>query len=265
MDERIKQFIDILDRFDWPGETGITDKAIEAFEQADRIFDLFRGDPRLLLDAVMVCLQGNCRPYAFAAAAKAIISCSYQVADNYDNDGLSEALRWLERAQHLAPDRNEINIIEVDIYLRMKRLRDARVVLDHITRIEPGLREIPKAEMQYAHLSDNHARWEIWAQRALENARDAHDRFILHNTFAGHYLMYGLDAQCIDAYKIVVQITPNDPWAWHNMSIAYMNIKSYKEAHECNVNALRIMDFGAARRIEKQLKQKKTFFGWRKN
>lgn len=59
--------------------------------------------------------------------------------------------------------------------------------------------------------------------------------------------------ESLGLFHEVVKIDPNDPWAWHNMSWMYLRLKDYTNAGSCNDRALRIMDFGVARNIQKSL------------
>ncbi|MCP5098113.1 MAG: hypothetical protein GY943_21405, partial [Chloroflexi bacterium] len=61
----------------------------------------------------------------------------------------------------------------------------------------------------------------------------------------------------IKQYYQVTKIDPNDAWAWHNMSVMFTRMQKFEDAHLCNQKALNLMDFGAARQIETQLKEKR--------
>jgi tetratricopeptide (TPR) repeat protein len=60
----------------------------------------------------------------------------------------------------------------------------------------------------------------------------------------------------IAAYRTLLQTEPNDPWLWHNLSIALYSLQRYEEALSCNERALSIMPFNAAFTRGQMIRQK---------
>ena len=81
--------------------------------------------------------------------------------------------------------------------------------------------------------------------------------FIL-NALADLYLDQGRYSQSIQLYRDVINLNPDDPWAWHDMSIVFVHMKKFKEAKVCNQRALDIMDFEAARDIQRLIEKKRS-------
>ena len=59
--------------------------------------------------------------------------------------------------------------------------------------------------------------------------------------------------QAAQAYDQVLAIDPRDPWTWHNKSVVLQQLGRYREALECNIRALEIMDFGVAQDVRKAI------------
>src|SRR5690606_17702487 len=92
-----------------------------------------------------------------------------------------------------------------------------------------------------------------WNEIAFKNAQNNIQRLFALNSLAGSYLKKNRNNEALGLYREVVKIDPNDPWAWHNMSILYMKGNDYTNAGICNDRALRIMDFDAARQVQRSL------------
>ena len=54
-------------------------------------------------------------------------------------------------------------------------------------------------------------------------------------------------------YEYLAQYVTDDPWLWHNLSIAYYQMGEYKKAHEANQQAVDLRDFKAAHDMTKRL------------
>ena len=54
-------------------------------------------------------------------------------------------------------------------------------------------------------------------------------------------------------YEHLAQHVTDDPWLWHNLSVAYYQMGEYQKAHEANQSALNLRDFDAARNMTKRL------------
>jgi tetratricopeptide (TPR) repeat protein len=258
-DELVKQLLDIYhNKVDWPTQTRITPQARAIYDQGLAILDTYRGDPDVLLRALKTFVATNCLPYAYAGAALILNDASYESGDEFDDTGLQHALEWLQKAQSLAPDQFEINILEVAIYLSGRRNEEARTVLQYLNQSPPITYPdefyLCKAAMHYWYAVRDREKYEQWYVRGRKAARKDTEHLTLLNMRAGFYLRLKSEQDiALETYQEISKLNPKDPWCWHNMSVIYFNKKQYKQAHQCNQHALKLMDFEAARYVEKKI------------
>lgn len=261
-DEMTKHFIDMLDnQVEWPESDETTEKAAEIFDYAMAIMGMYRGHPDVLIDALRAFVATACRPYAYAGAAYVLSGAAYLSNQEYDLDGIKAAMGWLERAQEIEPDSSEINLIEAILYLRSQRPEDARTVLDHVGQSGPHSFCFCMGEFAYWDTKHDITRCRDWSQRAMLLATHDIQRLQVLNKLAGAYMRAELRPEAIGLYEKVVEIDANDAWAWHNMSVMYLDLNQLKKCDQCNKRALKIMEFGAAQNIKVYLDKKRGFFG----
>jgi tetratricopeptide (TPR) repeat protein len=259
--ELLEQVIDVVNRTQWPDVPFINAKSQQIYEAGMDILNLYRGHPQVLLDALKTFYQTGAQPYAYAGVAGVLISASYSHDEIYDAQGLAEAQRWLEGAQSIVGDRVEINVLEALLYLNLKQFENARLVLDHFQHENYEHFLIALTEMHYwARKRDIQQLYE-WYRRAAVLATTKPRKIVITSALAGCYLTNRCFPQALQAYKLLAQLDPQDPWLWHNASIAHFHLQQYRDAEKCNKKALEFMDFKAARDMEQLIKKKRPA-GW---
>jgi len=250
----VTQIIDFVNHVNWPTLGSITPQSQRIYEQGlDRLM-LYRGDPKVLLAALKIFSETNSLPYAYAGVAATLMSASYDHGDVYDQTGLALARIWLEKAQSYEAHRLEINCLEADLYVREKQYSHARLILDYFQQNRLQSFQVCRIEMEYWSGVRNLAEVERWFERSMQCAlTPAHQTDALHH-IAGCYLRNQNLPKALAFYKKIEKLSPQDPWLWHNMSIIYFRLKRYDKARRYNQKALSLMEFLAARNVEKDLK-----------
>jgi len=249
-DPTVQMINQLVARMPIPEESAITPDATARFEQAIEVMYSYRGDPQTLVDGLKAYLSTRCRPYVFAGIAAVLSTASFEHDDQFDQEGVAQALTWLQRAQEIAPDRNEINLFEAIIYLNMKRHQDARTVLDYLAECGPFTYRFCITEMSYWADQKEIPRVEEWFERGIALARQDVQRAYLLEMLAGVYLTNNILERSLRLFEEAVRFSSTNPWAWHNMSVIHYRQRNYDAAERCNERALELMDFGAARQMQ---------------
>jgi tetratricopeptide (TPR) repeat protein len=252
----VKQLLTVLDKIKWPEVTEATQLGRTAYEVGLEKVDEFRNDPKSLASAITTFQSGQSRPYAFAGVAYTLIRASRESDGSYTEQGLAAALEWLERAQELAPDVLEINIMEAFVYVYSARFDDARLILDYLEAIDATYYYVLVAEIAYWQQQRMIDETVYWYERAISVADTLPRKFRLRNNMADCLLEFGRYQLALRAYVEVQPFAKENPWLWHNMSVAYWHLEEYKEAWRCNKRALALADLPDARLMQTELKQK---------
>lgn len=162
---------------------------------------------------------------------------------------------WLERAQAAAPGRPEIDVVEATLEVSSKRLGQARAVLDRLAAQGAQNYHVSLAEMIYGTQQRNVQHVETWYARASEQASNEIQRATALKVLADCYLENERWEESLRASHQLAELTPDDPWLWHNMSIVYLSIEDYEAALDANQRALSIMEFGVAQDMERHIKR----------
>jgi tetratricopeptide (TPR) repeat protein len=76
----------------------------------------------------------------------------------------------------------------------------------------------------------------------------------LYASEANAYLHQRQWAKAVKSHQRLAKLMPNNPWVWHNLSIAQLETKNAFTAYASNRKALGLMDFGAARYMQKRIR-----------
>lgn len=253
----------IIEQAQWPMEHQMTMKSRRIYEEGLDIVNSYRGHPAVFLDGLNAFQATRSTPYAYAGIAFTLtVAASGEDTSKAIKQGLEKAMHWLEKSQYLEPDRLEINFIEATIYMYGKDLRNSRVVLDYLNQQDSRNNYyVCLTEMNYWRKRGLKQQYFQWFQQAMKTADNNRRQAFVLNSLANFYLENRMYEKSIKAFQKVVKLDPNDPWAWHNMSLMFLDMKQLKEAGQCNKVALSIMDFGAARQIEQEIKKNRGIFG----
>jgi tetratricopeptide (TPR) repeat protein len=260
-DKFLTYVTDLVNTTSWPEKPFANAKSQYIYEIGLDSVELFRGDPALLIEALRAFYQTDSRPYASAGIAAVLMSASYSHNDVYDESGLLEAQRWLEQAQAIIPDRLEINVLEPRLYIKLKRFHDARIILDYFQSENYEHYHIALTEMAYWIRQNNIEQAQHWYTQAEKLSSTRGRKICALNRLAECYFTNQHHKKAIETYEKLAKLDSNDPWLWHNMSIAYFRMGKYRESDKYNKKALSLMEFGAARNMEKLISKKKPS-GW---
>jgi tetratricopeptide (TPR) repeat protein len=245
----------VVQQAEWPMEHRLTMQSRRIYENGLDLVNAYRGHPGIYIEALKMFQRSNSCPYAYAGIAFTLTMASSGEDANAARPGFQKALKWLEKSQAIEPDRPEINFIEAVIYINRGQLENGRLILDHLTTQDARNYYVCLTEMNYWHQQGDEDRFLQWIHQALEEASNSHRQAYVLNSLANFHFAKRSYNKSIKLFQKVVEIDPYDPWAWHNMSLMLVRMKQFKEAKLCNERALKIMDFGAARQVEQEIKK----------
>jgi tetratricopeptide (TPR) repeat protein len=249
----VDKLLSSLEKMPIPEETEATILGRQTYEIGLEKVDEYKGDPKTLIAALRIFQTCNSQPYVFGGVAFTVVMASREQDGSFDQSGIDAAMSWLEKAQALAPDIVLINMIEAFIYVYSDRFEDARLILDYLMNIEPSNIYLIQAETAYWQRQRNLDEAVKWFQKAIDTADNVPRKLRLRNKLGDCYLEFGQDDKALEIYKEAIHFSKEDPWLWHNISVAYFNKEDYKEAARFNKIALKLMDFPDAREMESEI------------
>jgi tetratricopeptide (TPR) repeat protein len=256
----VDRLIEVVNKSQWPNAHRTADRNRRIYEFGLDQVNSYHGDPAIFFQALQTFSDTKSCAYAFAGIAFTLVMATSYTDDLYVT-GFDEAMKWLEKAQEWESNLVEINFIEAVLYLNQGQVENGRLILDHLTRQEPENYYLCLTEMNYWNRQKNRDKYVSWLQKASKLADTRLREARTLSTMANLYLDGGQIDRSIKAFHHVVKLTPDDAWAWHNLSYIFLKLDKLKEAEMCNQRALEIFDFGAAREIQEKIKQKKGGLG----
>ncbi len=252
----VEKMLPTLNKMDWPESPVASALGLKAYEIGRDKADEYSGDPKSLIAALRIFQSGGSRPFAFAGVAYTLVKAAHESENSYAQKGLDAALDWLEKAQALAPDVTEINVIEVDIYINGGRLDDARLVLDYLKEGDPANYYSTVAEANYWQLKGEIDDAIYWYQRAIADAETVPRKLYLRARMGDCYLEFGQYQQALEVYKEAEYFSKDNPYLMHKMSVAHWHLEEYRESSYYNKEVLAQANLPEARQLENALKQK---------
>jgi tetratricopeptide (TPR) repeat protein len=258
----IEKMLPVLRVTKWP-------ESVEATQQGRQVYfvgldkvEEFADDPKSLTSALRTFQSGESRPYAYAGVAYTLVRASLEKDGSYSQEGLDASLGWLEKAQELAPDLLEINMIEAFIYIYGSRIEDARIILDYLETIDATDYHVLMAEAAYWSQQRKMKETVYWLEKAIAEADTVPRKLRLKAKMGDIYLSYGMDEKAVEVYKEAVHFAKENPRLWHKLSIAYWRLEDYDEAARCNNRALSLReDYPEALNMKASLKERKRDTG----
>lgn len=236
----VSQMIPTLRKLKLSDTEALTTAGYQAFEVGRDKVDSYRGDPRTLGDALRVFQTANSSPYECAGIAYTLVVASRESDGSYYQPGLEEALAWLEKAQAVAPDAIDINVIEPLIYVYGGRLDDARLVLDYLHEQANEHYYLYRTEMDYWQEQGDLEKALAWSQRAMEAAETVPQRLRLKGRVGDMYMALGQVDRALETYKEALHFDPDNAELWHRASMAEWQREDYAEAARLNRKALEL-------------------------
>jgi len=263
--ELVLRLVRTLQQFEWPVEKDLTAASLALYEQGLELVDSYHGDERILREALRIFSSCGARPYALAGIAYVMNAAAFRPAayytlaveaatfsqfDQYDQDDIQEALGNLSQAQEMAPDRTEIDFIEVRFYADMRRLQDARLVLDYLQRRAPDNYHLCLMEIVYWRGLTDLEQARAWYERAIQTAANNRRRVNALMLLALSYFRCSRLPEAIRLLRQVTTVLPNDPWIWCELGAAHARLQQFTEAEMCVRKALSSGEMPAARELE---------------
>jgi tetratricopeptide (TPR) repeat protein len=252
----VKQMLTALEKMRWPEKPVATAVGLETFRVGLQKVNAFRGDPKILGEALRTFQTGDSRPYALAGIAYTLLAAAREQDGSYAQSGLEATMHWLEQAQEMESDIVSINAIEALVYIYSGRYEDARLILDYLEAQEPDNEQLLLAEIQYWQRQGKAYEAVEWYEKAIRAAGSVPEKLRLRSRLGDCFLEFGLYDQALTVYQEAIHFDKENPWLWHNVSVVYWHQENYEEAARANKRALTLFDIPAARQMETALKEK---------
>lgn len=253
----VAQMIPALEKISWSGSEEVNSAGRQAFDHGRDTVDAYRGDPKTLAEALRILQTASSLPYAYAGVAYTLIAASQQADGNYDPAGLAAALEWLEKAQALAPDITDVNVIETLIYIHGGRYDDARLVLDYLHERDPYSYYLCRAEIAFWQSQGDLEKAILWSEEAIEQAETVPQRLRVRNILADLYMEAGRNEDALQSYKEAIHFYPENGWLWHKASLIFWQQEEFDEAKRYNAKALELEpQLEAAQKMREALEER---------
>lgn len=245
---------------EWPDSESASERSAKHYEAGLDMVNSYRGQPDVLVEALEHFQNCESSGYANAGIAAVLMTAAYERGDAYDGDGLRVAESYLKEAQKTLQARPEVDHLAAKLCLLRNHDSEARRILDELGNTGPSSFFVSSVELWYWYNKRDIRNAKRAFEVARRLARSAAQRELIANQMAGCYQSFGDPAEAISAYRGITELAPDDPWAWHNLSIQYLQGGDIKQAENCNTKALRLMDFPAAREMQQAIRERKGGF-----
>lgn len=228
------------------------------FDQAVSVTRRIAGDWRKLAEPIAIFARMPA-PWCYIGAAEVLQRLSFLVGRAFSPIGLRQGLRYIACAQAAEPDNADALITRARLLSSISDPRWLQLAEQTLTRaqaIAPNHPRLPSAE---AALFERHGQKEkalACLEQAIARAQSPQDEVIARIQCAYMLLSLKRYDDAVAAYQTLLKTEPNDPWLWHNLSIALYILKRYEEALSCNERALSIMPFNTAFEYGQKIRQK---------
>ncbi len=175
---------------------------------------------------------------------------SYLHGMTFGPAGLRQGLRFATRAQLHTPLQPDALIVQLRLLVACRVLywqELATKTLGLIQQVAPDHLRLPQADIFYHNIRREYDQALIYADRALANATSPAETASLLSSKALLQMNLKQYSDAVATYQQALSLNPNDPWIWHNNSIALTALGQYQEALQSSERALSIMDFQVAR------------------
>lgn len=226
------------------------------YDKAQRILDKHHGSKVQLekafaiLNKIEVNEPGS--KYALVGYGRHSYLSGYQNNDIYNKQSLEYSKRYFEKAISLYPDFFDAFYYGAHPYLYSGNIEKASEMAGKARELEraenSGSVDLLYAEI--ARVEKNNLETVRMVNLSLEKDLDTHRLFIAYELLARSYKQEKLYGQAENAYKKVIELDPQSPWARSNYSnFLRGHRKNYDAAIEQAKAALKLMDFGMGHRV----------------
>lgn len=236
----LDQLLPLLEKMTFPGNESLTPAGYTVFDVGRDRVDGYRGDPRTLGEALRTFQTANSLPYEYAGVALVLIAAAREPDGSYAGDGLDAALSWLEKAQELAPDATDINVVEAFIYIYGQRLDDARLVLDYLQEQGEAPYYLCRAEIEYWRARGDLDQALQWCEAATGVAETVPQRLRVRSIMADLHAERGDLEAALQSYREAIHFDSNNAWLWYRVAQLQWDGEAADEARRANERALQI-------------------------
>lgn len=196
-------------------------------------------------------------PWCYIGAAEIMLRLSYISGGVHVPNGLRQGLRFVAEAQNADPNNAEALIIRAKLlagYPDKHWLRAAEDTLRRAQQLAPDHPWLPGAE---AAVFRQFGEYEKALQANAESVRRAttpDERHIARVGRANLLLDLGRNEEAVAAFDEILR-EREDPWTWHNRSIALVRLGRKEDALASSDRALAMMEFSNARELNQALRK----------
>lgn len=256
---QFRYILQMAHQIEWPSNREILPGSRAIYERGLDILNTYRGHSEVLVEALRIFHSTNVLPYALAGLSATLSLSAYITGTDYEPEGVPEALRWLRLAQTMTANHLEIDFHEAGLYIQAKQLDIARPVLDRLGKD-------PQSEKYFFFCTTEFAYWDrqgnlpkvqFWRDKALAAAANSMQQYYVRHLFAAFYFDNRFYLDYLKAAQELLQVSPGDPWLWHNLSVAHYQLRQFPEAEFCNQKALGLLDSGPAQEMRELLRRRR--------
>lgn len=258
-EELVQKIMQATAKMEWPSLEQPTAHGSTAYAVGIERIAGSQGNVKQLSEALRIFQGSNSAPYAYAGVAAVLLSAAREKDGSYSADSLEAVMSWLEKAQAIAPEVVEINVIEGFVYIYGGNLEDARLVLDYLHEAEMGNYFVYTAEVAYWQQMGDVEQTAVWSEKAAQRADTNPQRIRMRSGLADFYAEKGELDKALEAYKSGLSIDRESYTLWHKISVIYWKQQNLEECDRSNQMTLRFSpDFRPALQLQDALKKKKA-------
>jgi tetratricopeptide (TPR) repeat protein len=231
------QLLPALEKMQFSGTEALTPAGHTVFEVGRDRVDSYRGDPRTLADALRTFQTADSLPYEYTGVALTALAAAREADGSYAPEGLEASLQWLEKAQELAPDVTDINVVEGFIYIYGRRLDDARLVLDYLHEQDQTHYYLGRAEIEYWRSQGDLQQALQWCEQAMQSAVTLPQRLRVRSIMADLYHELGDQEAALRSYREAIHFDPDNAWLWYRVAHLLWQSGAMDEAQRANQKA----------------------------
>lgn len=238
--ELLRQLLPALEKMTFTGAEALTPAGYTVFEVGRDRVDAYRGDPGTLAEALRTFQTADSLPYKYTGVALTALAAAREADGSYAPEGLEASLQWLEKAQELAPDVTDINVVEGFIYIYSDRLDDARLVLDYLHEQDSMHYYVARAEIAYWRSRGDLRQALQWAEQAIQRAATLPQRLRVRSIMAEIYDALGDHQAALQSYREALHFDPDNAWIWNRVALLQWQAGAAEEARSANEKALQL-------------------------
>lgn len=240
-----------------PENLSVNDKVEFYFKKARKVMDDYTGDTTFLKELAIPYSEEIIKiapdsPYGYYGLSRCAGYLGYYSGNKYDHNTIKQgALPLAKKAVELGP---KISLMYMNLAMCYSYINEHTLALKNIDEAI-NLSESEQIKglnmVHYGMILVRAGRQRdalnVYLKAETRYPLDPIAKKYLYDNLSLLYVDLKKYAQGIDYATKLCSLTPDNPWAWHNLGVAYQKVGRYDEAINCEEKALGLMDFGAAR------------------